>query len=377
MACSSLLSLPRDILILLPDYIHNIEDYTNFSSTCTLLRDCMGTASPSNILRLAAAQSTTFFRPSPHFLVTATARELGNWARESPANEAELATRLEHGIDGLLDLALRHCGLTMQHIRQLYRQRFSTINPVTDLIDKCVGSQWYATPDFWNGGVDDAYTIYADPPATLFHLALYGELFGPDFDTFLDPAGQSARRLSVDTRLEFIKYCVPDDASYICQKSARNVLMPDGQIDPRRAVKQTGPYAEGAEPCRDQNNIALVWVMQSSRWAPHWREMRSKAGVSDFQSDFRDYWWYDPDDEQDWRQRMLEAIMISQGLEGLGMIRPGLQDAWIEKVRMWKEKIASLEHEPEWTKVGDQATLAYPFLLGDLRICGTGYVCGT
>lgn len=377
MTCSTLLSLPRDILILLPDYIHNIEDYTNFSSTCTALRDCMNTASPGTILRLAAAKSTTFFRPSPHFLVTATARELGNWGRESAINEAELAARLEDGIDGLLDLSLKHCGLTMERIRQLHLQRFSIINPVTDLIDKCVGSQWYSTPDFWEGGADDAYTIYADPPATLFHLALYGELFGPDFEAFLDPAGQSARRLSVETRLEFIKYCVPDDASYICQKSAWDVRMPDGQIDPRRAVKQTGPYAEGAEPCRDQNNIALVWVIQSSRWKPHWRAMRAKAGIADFQLDFADGWWYDPDDEQNWRQRMLEAVMICQGLDGLGMIRPGLQDAWAEKIKGWREKIASLEKEPAWTKVGRQATLEYPFLLGDLRVCGTGYVCGT
>jgi len=377
MACSTLLSLPRDILILLPDYIHNIEDYTNLSSTCTVLRDCMNTASPGTILRLAAAQSTTFFRPSPHFLVTATARELGNWARESTTNEAVLATRLEDGVDGLLDLSLKHCGLTMERIRQLHLQRFSIINPVTDLIDKCVGSQWYATPDFWNGGADDAYTIYADPPATFFHLALYGELFGPDFEAFLDSSERSARRLSVETRLECIKYCVPDYATSDCQERACDVYMPDGQIDPRRAVKQTGPYAEGAGPLRDQNNIALVWVIQSSRWKPHWRAMRARAGITDFQSDFTDNWWYDPDDEQDWRQRMLEAIMICQGLDGLGMIRPDLQDIWVEKIKGWKEKIASLEKEPEWTKVGRQATLEYPFLLGDLRICGTGYVCGT
>jgi hypothetical protein len=377
MTCSTLLSLPRDILILLPDYIHNIEDYTNFSSTCTTLRDCMGTASSSNILRLAAAQSTTFFRPSPHFLVTATARELGDWARESAANETELATRLEDGIDGLFDLSLKHCGLTLERIRQLHLQRFSIINPVTDLIDTCVGSQWYATPDFWNGGVDDAYTIYADPPATLFHLALYGKIFGRDFEAFLEPGGQTARHLSVDTRLEFIKYCVPDYASYVCQKSAGDVRMPDGQIDPRRAVKQTGPYVEGEKARLDQNNIALVWLIKSSRWTPHWRDMRVKAGITDFQSDFADGWFYNPNDQQDWRQRMLEAIMISQGLEGLGMIRPGLQDDWIEKIRGWKEKIASLEKEPEWTEVGRQATLEYPFLLGDLRICGSGYGCGS
>ena len=74
---------------------------------------------------------------------------------------------------------------------------------------------------------------------------------------------------------------------------------------------------------------------------------------------------------------MLEATMVCQGLEGLGMIRPDLQDAWVEKIRIWRERIASLEHEPGWTTVGTRATLEYPFLLGDLRVCSTGFVMGT
>jgi hypothetical protein len=92
MASTSILRLPTDSLILLPDYVHNIEDCTNLSSTCTKLRDCVATASPKTILRLAAAQSSIFFRPSPHFLVTATAGELGHWSRESKANEKGFAS---------------------------------------------------------------------------------------------------------------------------------------------------------------------------------------------------------------------------------------------------------------------------------------------
>ena len=297
---------------MLPDYIHNIEDYTNFSSTCKALRDCMGTASPRTILHLAAAQSTTFFRPSPHFLATATARELGHWARKSTDNEAELALRLEDGVDGLFDLALKHCGLTMDRIRKLHLQRFSIINPVTDLIDKCVGVQWYRTPNFWAGGVDDAYTIDSDPPATLFHLALYGELFGPDFEAFLDPTSQSLRRLTVDTRVEFIKYCVPDRSCYTTQQSARDVRLPDGRIDHRRAVKQTGPYAKDAEESDVQNQIALEWLIPSSRWKPHWQEMRARAGITDFQPPLPGGWDFPTYDKQDWRQRMLEAIMAGR-----------------------------------------------------------------
>lgn len=336
----------------------------------------MSTTTPNQILRLAAAQSSTFFRPSPHFLVTAAARELGHWARGAAENEAELATRLEDGIDGLFDLVLQHCGLTMERIREMHLQRFSVINPVTDLIDKCVGNQWYATPDFWDGGVDDAYTISSDPPATFFHLALYGELFGPDFESFLNPSGQDARRLSVETRLEFVKYCIPDWACYH-STGARNVQMPDGSIDRRRFAKPTGPYIDDGKNCKDQNIIALVWVLQSSRWRPHWQAIRIRADVTDFQSDFEESWWLDPNNEQDWRQRILESLMVCQGLRGLGMIRPDVQDEWVEKIKVWRESIARLEKEPSKIEVGRQATYEYPFLLGDLSICSTGYVLGT
>ncbi|CAJ2511896.1 Uu.00g075210.m01.CDS01 [Anthostomella pinea] len=307
MAALGLQSVPVDVLVSLPDYLHNIEDYTNLSSTCRTLRECMAAATPNHILRLAAAQSKIFCRPSPDFLIAATARELGNWARESDTNEQELALRMEEGVDALLDLALEHCGLTMQCIRELHLLRFS-----------CVGKQWYALPDFWNGGADDAYTIASDPPTTFFHLATYGELFGPDFEAILDQT--DARRLGVDTRLEYIKYCVPDFATTCPTRD---------EVEPRRRIKNTGPYATPNE--------------SGPRWRPHWKAFRAKAGP-DFQEDFDDGWWYDEGVDQNWRQRLWEDIMVCQGLEGLGMIRPGsLQDSWIPKVKVWRDKIAKLE----------------------------------
>lgn len=374
MSPTTLLSLPKDILVLLPDFLHNIEDYTNLGSTCRGLRDCMSSASSGTILRLAVAQTKIFFRPSPHFLVAATARELGHWARESDANEAELAEALRHGTDGLLDLAVEHCGLTMPRIRELHQMRFDVINPVVDIIDKCVGSQWYATPGFWNGGVDDAYTIDSDPPECVFHLAIYGELFGPDLESFLDQEWDR-RRLSVVTRLEYIKYCVPDFA---------NVCMPwGGSVDDRLKLQPTGPYTKNARRSNEleysgpQHNVALTWVLRSSRWRPHFKAMRTAAGCEDWEEDFEDGWWYVEDDERDWRQRLWENVMVCQGLEGLEMIRPDRRERWFERVRNWKEKIGRLEKEPEIVRVGNQATHEYAYLKGDLRTCASGYVGGT
>ncbi|KAK7753357.1 hypothetical protein SLS62_004647 [Diatrype stigma] len=382
MGTSKLLSLPRDILVLLPSFLHNIEDFVNVSSTCRTLRECMGTATPHTILHLAAAQSRVFFRPSPHFLVAATARELGNWARQSDANEAELVYRLRDGVDGLLDLALTtaRCGLATARIRELHGLRFSIINPTTDLIDKCVGEQWYQTPNFWGGGVDDAYTIDSDPPEAFFHLAIYGELFAPDLDALLRQ-DHGARRLKVDTRLEYVKYCIPDWATH-----AGTEDLYGRPVDPRRSVQPTGPYAAGNDgPFYRNNNIALTWVIRSSRWRPHWKRVREQTGLPDFKEEFDDGWWYDAAKEerlkqeqaQDWRQRLWENVMVCQGLEGLGMIQAEHQGRWVPRVREWREQIARLEEEPPRTMVGKQATLEYPYLLGDLRICVSGYVSGT
>lgn len=376
MAKNSLLSLPNDILVLLPDYLHSIEDYTNLAASCRTLRACSQNATPRTILRLAAAQDRIFFRPTPYFLVAATARELGNWARKSKANEHELASKLENGIGALMDLALEHCGITMERLRELYELRFTVINPIYDIIDKCVGKQWYAHDNFWNGGVSDAYTIDSEPTESFWHLVIYGELFAPDFDAFLG-GDASSRRLSVETRLEYIKYCVQDFATMCLAES--NHMLRDGTVDPRRAFKATGPYirdADGRMASFKQHNIALTWVIRSSRWRPHWKAMRELAGPN-FQDDFDDGWWYDPGLDQDWRQRMWENLMVCQGLQSMEMMRPGLRERWVEQVKTWREKIARMEREPATVEIGRQATMESPYLLGDLRVCASGYVGGS
>ncbi|KAK4495065.1 hypothetical protein PRZ48_013392 [Zasmidium cellare] len=363
---ANLQSLPKDILVLLPDYLHNIEDYTNLSSTCRKLRECMQTALPNTILRLAVAQSRVFFRPSPHFLFVAVAREVGHWARQSDANEQEFVEHCRGGVDALLDLALDHCGITMERIRELHRMRCDIINPVTDIIDRCVGDQWHAQEDFWDT-VEDAYTIDSDAPETFFHLAIYGELFGPDFEATLNNDSRF-RNLKPETRIEFVKYCMTDPA----------VASTEEYEAAARAVKRTTPYDPDNYSFWDNwnHNIALTWVIKSKTWKPYWKAMREKAGP-EFQDDFDDGWFTHNGIDQDWRQRMWENGMLCQGLEGFEMIRPHLQDQWISKVKEWREKIEKLDREPPSTKVGKQTTLEYPYLLGDLRICAAGYVLGT
>jgi hypothetical protein len=281
---SGLLSLPPELFLALSAHLHNIEDFMNLSSTCRTLRSCLASTGPRTIFRLAASASQIFFRPSPHFLVAAVARQVGAWASRSDENALALREACRDEMPGLMNLCLAHAeGVTMQRIRELHALRFSTINPIVNLIDQCVEQQWYATPNFWDDGVDDAYTVDADPPENFFHLAIYGGLFGHAFDALLDPSSPSATgpttRLTadVDTRLEFIKYCIPDPVCYICQfgptEELRHVTNPDGTIDPRRVCHAVGPYRsldqfaprEAYQQIEHENQLAILHLLQSSR----------------------------------------------------------------------------------------------------------------
>lgn len=144
-------------------------------------------------------------------------------------------------------------------------------------------------------------------------------------------------------------------------------------------VEDTGPYTKDSrgryEVYPNNNNLALTWVIRSSRWRPHWQAVRVRSGP-EFQSDFDGDWSGVGGPDHDWRQNMWENVMMCQGFEGLEMIREGMQDRWIPRIREWRDKIAGLEREPPAIKIGRESTLEYPFLLGDLKCCVTGYVGG-
>ncbi|KZT67862.1 hypothetical protein DAEQUDRAFT_712769 [Daedalea quercina L-15889] len=372
---SPLLALPGDILLVLslPCYLRDIEDFTNLCTTCRLLHGLSTQTSPKTILRLAAAASRIFFRPDPHFLVAATARQLGEWASLSSANTAQLRATFRNGAEGLMELALEHAGLTMDRIRELYGLRFSTINPIVDLIDKCVGEQWYATPNFWDGGVDDAWTIDVDPPETFFHLVIYGELFAPAFDLFLE-TGTVPEVANVNTRLEYVKYCIPDWACIACMGGACDVKRPDGSIDPRRAVEPVGPYVPFLSEEWIQNRtypdkftkhthqLGLRHLQDSTRWNPSWAEVRAAVG-----GDF----------EEQWKQDLWWAIVTCQGLDGMTMIRPGNLAPWRERLTAWRARIEAMSERPNKIAVGRQGTYIFPDLKGDLDITTSGYTYGT
>ncbi|KAL1593712.1 hypothetical protein SLS60_010444 [Paraconiothyrium brasiliense] len=286
MAPPKLLNLPDELLLQLPLYMHNIEDFKNTSSTCKRLRNVFADTLPKTILHLASRSAPTFFSPHPHFLVLAVARQIAAWAvvvaAEREARVARLVEAFHGGMKGVLSLALSDdaegVGLTMEDIRKMYELRFSIINPLNATIDAMIGSQWYQQPNFWNGGADDAFTLYTDVSSATFQFLIYGELFGGTMSSFLMPSSNRKPALDTDTRIEFIKYCIPD---WSCGPN-------HGRHDGFKLLS-VGPYAEGAEdsPYADNlegNQTALAHLVggamfRGTLWKRAWRRVLIAAGM--------------------------------------------------------------------------------------------------
>jgi hypothetical protein len=335
---------------LLPKFLHDIEDFTNASSSYRILRNACGMASPNAILRLAAASSRVFFRPDPHFLIAATARQVSDWALLQPENTENLRQAFRGGIDTLSELCIAKAGLTMEDIRCLHASRFSTINPVTDMIDKCAGAQWYATPDFWGGGVSDAQTIGFDPPKSLLQIVIYGELFSTTMLAAISPVA-SLPRFDLDTRLDFVKYCFPDPMCWSAYKGL--------------TVSNIGPYASGDHSTIfkiEDDQIRLNHILNCRTWREAWEKVRLQLG-----SDF----------ETEWKQQMWEAAVQLTGLKGLELLRPMEVKVRRERLVGTYKSIQRLgvKDRPAPYKFGTREHVAYgyPSMADEVRVTVSGY----
>ena len=262
--------------------------------------------SSDNILRLAAASSRIFFRPSPHFLVAATARQLGQWALTNN-NYEDLREAFYGGIDGLFNLCVLKVGLTLDDIRRMHARRFTIINPASDMIDRCAGKQWYDVPDFWDGGRSDANTIDVEPERSLFQFIIYGEFFNSTC-AFLNPSS-SMPRFDLGMRLDYIKYCIPD---YMCSTgyeagpddSLGMHVLPLGPYTPCKAIDRMTPNeVNGMDEVRriqvaETNSatglasdpVGLNHILNCRTWREAWEKVHLEIN-EDFNEEWRQKLW--------------------------------------------------------------------------------------
>jgi len=345
-----LLDLPIELLALLPEFLNDIEGFTNASSSCRTLQNACAMASPNTILRLAGASSRVFFRPDPHFLIAATVRQISDWALLSSGNTETLRQAFRGGIDTLFELCITIAGLTMEDVRRLHARRFTTINPITDMIDKCAGAQWYNTPDFWNGGVSDAVTIGFDPPRSLLQIAIYGELFSTTMLAAIQPSS-ALPRFDLETRLDFIKYCIPDAMCWAAYKGM--------------TVENVGPYASGDRETIykiEDDQRRLNHILTCRTWCEAWEKVRLQVG---------------PDFDEEWKQQMWESAVQLTGLRGLELLRP-------MEVRERRERLGAIYgrikgmsegERPSVHKFGTREHVAYDFpsMADEILVAVSGY----
>jgi hypothetical protein len=334
MAPTTLLSLPDELLLEIPLHMHNLEDFNNASSTCMRLNVLYDT-SPKTILHLASRSAPTFFSPHPHFLVLAIARQIAGWA---VAIDAERETRVKRlveafrgGMEGLLTFALRDdvegVGLTMDAVRRMYEARFSLINPLSATIDAMIGNAWYAQPDFWNGGAEDAFTLQTDASIATFELLIYGELFGSTMDFYLQTGLNRKAGLDIDTRIEFIKYCIPD---WTC---ASEFSRQDGF-----EVLAIGPYAKNipdADPNRlEGDQVALAHLVggamfQGTLWKRVWRRVLIAAGA-------------EKNEDGKWPMAWIETIQRTKFRKKGGAVNSNGEHVTEEDADVWNEETTTM-----------------------------------
>ncbi|KAJ7481568.1 hypothetical protein FB451DRAFT_1236432 [Mycena latifolia] len=195
-------TLPFELLADLPHFSHSIEELLSLSSTCrTLYRACANPV-PKEVLRLAAGSGRIFFRPHPHILIAATARQVADWAVQDDDRRYQLELAIHGGVDKLLELALDVAGLTMDDIRRLHAYKCDVLNLLNRRLDLAAGP---ATGRPW--------TVCNDPETTLLSWIIYGELFHHSLELAYLPLPKH-KPLSSIIRYKWFVYCMPDVNSF-------------------------------------------------------------------------------------------------------------------------------------------------------------------
>ncbi|KAL4971044.1 uncharacterized protein BDV14DRAFT_162529 [Aspergillus stella-maris] len=328
----SLLSLPTELLCSLPDHIDNIESFTSLASTCRTLRAILNNTHPRTILHLADSSAPTFFSPHPHFLITATAQTISDWALGNEERTATLRQAFRGGIYALYELILEHGTLTLDRIREMYNARFDIINPLSDKIDKMAGKQWMQAPRFWMGGVSEPATLYTDADRATFQILIYGELFRSTMDAFLSP-GLNLPSFDIDTRLDYLKFTLADER----EPNAYEV----------GATDTSWAYYSDMD--------ALRHIVLCGRWKRMWGEAikdRLDGGFGEHDGDV---------DGSGWRGRLLRDALIVQGVKGMslvtrkqvavgneGVVEGGdVELRYLSRARNILDKVRALEKPPE------------------------------
>jgi hypothetical protein len=151
----------------------------------------------------ASSSARVFFRPHPHILIAATARQIADWAVQHDDRRYLLELAIHGGVDKLLELALDVAGLTMDAIRRLWVYKCDVLNPLNRRLDLTAGPS----------AEDALETLCNDPETTLLSWVIYGELFHHALELAYLPLPEY-KPLGSIIRYKWFVYCMPDENSF-------------------------------------------------------------------------------------------------------------------------------------------------------------------
>jgi hypothetical protein len=284
-------TIPDTVLTLLPDYLLSVHDLLSLSITSKNSRALvLDNVTSAGLFRLCYLSNGTIWsrrEADGWYLLSAIAKGISLWLREegllldsdadprggecAMARSGDDDVHMEEnaqdngqpdfrtmsrrqqfkaacvfGPEGLLRLCLYYdsipilAGWSWDSIHTMVDRWYKVANPLTDLIDKSTGKQWY---DHYNEGIivdPPTETIFSEPDMHVLQIITYGELFGRGLEDWYmwndrqdkdnvshqegnqhtsssahpaltpDQAWFRERSMDVGLRMEFVKYCLSD-----------------------------------------------------------------------------------------------------------------------------------------------------------------------
>ncbi|KAI9872465.1 MAG: hypothetical protein M1830_001599, partial [Pleopsidium flavum] len=206
----SLFDLPTDILVTLPDYLHSLDDLFALIRICRVLYNTC--AASTAVLPHISVESFEQCRlpQEPHLLLTATARQIADWAVQSDERRDQLLEAIKEGPEGLLKLAIKVSRLGSNEVQKLHKAKVEVLEPLSRLIRGEIGVVAAKQEEDFLHDLDDDQGIGPAckdiEPALLYYL-IYCELVDHDIDKACNSTAVDVEPLSTDFRR---KYCVQD-----------------------------------------------------------------------------------------------------------------------------------------------------------------------
>ncbi|KAF2663254.1 hypothetical protein BT63DRAFT_465829 [Microthyrium microscopicum] len=322
---SPIMRLPTEVVLAMGENLHAIEDLHYLSCTCKHIQTQLVKVSPKSILRLTMRSSCKLFyegsqpwnsgRQIPLPSIALVANQLSMWSISKSGNWGILCSAIARGFGSIdylglgkcskasgrdsgttiLDLCLKHCGLTMDDIRRL-RPRKST------------GSIWQGIEmaRVYFEEFEYHHNISSDPEIdeyhnhhdrndaafTFYHVAIYGSLFKPILGKSLNSKTFNA----LHPRRNYMDYCVKD--KYMLERLERF-----------------------------ESVVSLEWNADMDE-------------EEDFEDDDGDLPWIF---KEQWKNSLWECVFLFQGAERMGEVS--------EEVINKKAQIYAMIEEPQYHRL--------------------------